>query len=178
MSTAEAQGSATVIPANQGVKVEASVTVHKPVHDVYQEWRNLEHLPQFMSHLKEVRPEGEYRSHWVAEGPMGMSVEWDAEITNDNRDEAIAWQSVDGSEIDTAGSVHFRPIENGETEVRVNLKFNPPGGRLGAAFAKILGNDPEAQIREDLQRFKHLMETETGETMENERGRSPRSENL
>jgi hypothetical protein len=40
----------------------------------------------------------------------------------------------------------------------VELLYRPPAGRLGAAFAMLFGEEPEQQIREDLRRFKELME--------------------
>lgn len=156
----QGEGPATVIEAGAGVRIEHSVTINKPQEELYRYWRKLENLPRIMSHLKEVKETGPYRSHWVANGPLGMNVEWDAEIHNDRPNEMIAWRSLEGSDINTAGSVHFtRSAVNGWTEVRVNLKFEPPAGKLGAAIAWLFGQDPTHQIREDLARFKQVMET-------------------
>jgi uncharacterized membrane protein len=88
-----------------------------------------------------------------------MKVEWDAEIVTDKPNEVIAWRSLDGSDVDTAGSVHFRELPGGRgTEVRVELKYDPPAGKLGTAVAKLFGLSPEAQIRADLRRFKQILE--------------------
>jgi uncharacterized membrane protein len=96
----------------------------------------------------------------VADAPLGMTVEWEAEVVEDRPNEMISWKSLDGADVDTAGSVHFRELPAGRgTEVRVTLKYEPPAGKLGAVVAKLFGKDPEAQIREDLSRFKALMET-------------------
>ena len=149
-------GPGAVIPARGGVKVEHSVTINKPAAELYRFWRSLSQLPQFMEHLKEVREDGD-RSHWVARGPLGMSVEWDAELITDTPNETISWRSLPGSDVDTAGSVHFRPAGGG-TEVRVSLKYDPPAGKVGAAIARLLGESPEHQVRADLERFKALME--------------------
>jgi uncharacterized membrane protein len=148
----------SVIPATEGVRIEESITIKRPAMMLYRFWRNFSQLPRFMSHLREVREEGD-RSHWVAKGPLGMSIEWDAELLNATPHELIAWRSLPGSDIDTAGSVHFRPAGNRGTEVRVNLKYDPPAGKLGSAVAKLFGVDPTRQIRDDLNRFKHFMET-------------------
>ena len=103
---------------------------------------------------------GENRSHWVASGPMGHTVEWDAEIIREVPNRLIGWRSLEGSDVDLAGSVQFKPLLNGRgTEVRVELQYNPPAGHLGAAVAKLLGNDPRKQIQSDLKRFRTLMET-------------------
>jgi uncharacterized membrane protein len=142
----------------RGVHVEHSVTINRPVSEVYRFWRNLENLPKFMRHLETVAMREEGISHWVARGPGGMRVEWDARIINEIENKVIGWQSLEGSTIATAGSVHFEETDRG-TVVRVHLQYNPPGGRLGAAVAWLTGEEPNLQVREDMRRFKQLMET-------------------
>jgi uncharacterized membrane protein len=142
----------------RGIHVEESVTVNRPLADLYRFWRNFENLPTFMNHLESVAMREEGVSHWVAKGPAGMRVEWDARIINEVSNKVIGWQSLDGSTISTAGSVNFDQDPHG-TRVTVNLQYNPPGGRLGAAVAKLFGEEPNQTIREDLRRFKQLMET-------------------
>lgn len=46
------------------------------------------------------------------------------------------------------------------------IEYNPPGGAIGAAGAKLFGEEPEQQIGDDLRRFKQLMEA--GEIATNE----------
>ena len=77
-------------------------------------------------------------SHWVAEGPGGRSqYQWDAEIINEVQDELIAWKSLPGSEVDSAGSVRFNDAPGGRgTEIRVELQYNPPAGIVGAWVAR------------------------------------------
>jgi uncharacterized membrane protein len=153
------RGPATVIPARHGVKVEEAMTINRPAHDLYQFWRDFERLPHFMRHLESVHNSGGNRSHWVAKGPMGMHVEWDAEIYTEKPDEMIAWRSLEGADVDNTGSIHFRPAPAGRgTEMHVVLKYDPPAGKAGALIAKLFGKDPEGLIREDLYRFKQLME--------------------
>ena len=116
----------------QGIKVEQSVTINRPVLEVYRFWRNFENLPRFMDHLEAVTVMDETRSHWVAKGPAGTRVEWDAVIHNEIDDELIAWRSLPGSEVNNAGSVHFTPLGRRDgTEVRVVLSYEPPAGKLG-----------------------------------------------
>jgi uncharacterized membrane protein len=141
-----------------GIHVEESVSINKPVAEVFRFWRNFENLPKFMNHLESVSVREAGVSHWVARGPAGINVEWDARIINEIDNKLIGWQSLDGSMVSTAGSVNFRETDRG-TDVRVNLQYNPPAGRLGAAVARLLGEEPAVQIREDLRRFKQLMET-------------------
>jgi uncharacterized membrane protein len=143
----------------QGIKVEESVTINRPVLEVFRFWRNFENLPRFMDHLESVTVIDDTRSHWVAKGPAGSRVEWDAVIHNEVADELIAWRSLPGSEVNNAGSVHFTPTPDGtSTDVRVVLSYEPPAGKLGAAVAKLLGEEPSQQVAEDLRRFKQVMD--------------------
>jgi uncharacterized membrane protein len=151
-------GPVTSIPRGKGIKVEESVTVNRPVLEVYRFWRNFENLPRFMDHLESVTVIDENQSHWVAKGPAGARVEWDAVIHNEIDDELIAWRSLPGSEVNNAGSVHFTPTPQGGTEVRVVLSYDPPAGRLGAVVAKLLGEEPSRQVRDDLRRLKQVMD--------------------
>lgn len=105
-----------------------------------------------MTHLESVAERDAGITHWVARGPAGTRVEWDARIINEIDGKLIGWQSLEGSPVSTAGSVNFRPTSRG-TEVRVHLQYNPPAGRLGAALAWLFGEEPGIQIREDLRRF-------------------------
>lgn len=144
---------------SNGVLVDVSVTVGRARDTLYQCWRQLENLPSFMTHLESVSQIDARRSHWVAKAPAGRTVSWDAEIINDAPNELIGWRTLDGADVVSAGSVRFKPTGNdGETEVHVRLQYAPPAGRVGAAIAWMLGEDPAQAIREDLRRFKALME--------------------
>ena len=159
----------------RGVHVEESVTINRPVAQVYRFWRNFENLPRFMRHLESVAVREEGVSHWVAKGPAGTRVEWDARIINDVENKVIGWQSLDGSMIATAGSVNFDETGRG-TVVRVNLQYNPPAGKLGSTVAWLFGEEPTLQIHEDLRRFKALLETGEIPTIDGQpSGRAARS---
>lgn len=144
----------------RGIHVEESTTVNKPVDAVYRFWRNFENLPLFMNHLQSVAVREAGVSHWAASGPAGIPVEWDARIINEIDNKLIAWQSLRGSTIATAGSVNFDEVPGGTT-VTVKLQYRPPAGRLGAAVSRLLGEEPARAIHDDLRRFKQLMETGT-----------------
>ena len=147
-------------PADQGTEVTRSVTIGKPVGELYSYWRNLENLPQIMRHLESVTMMGDGRSHWVAKGPAGSKVEWDAETTEERENERLAWRSLPDADVQNEGEVRFReaPGDRG-TEITVSLTYHPPGGALGAAVAKLFGREPYQQIGEDLNRFKQRQET-------------------
>lgn len=158
VNTAENAGKG--LSANRGVKVEKSITINKSPEELYRFWRNFENLPRFMDHLESVKTMGDKRSHWVAKAPAGTTVEWDAEIFNEKENEMIAWRSLEGADVDNVGSVHFRLAPGGRgTEIKVSLKYDPPGGVVGAAIAKLFGEEPSQQIEEDLRRLKQVMET-------------------
>ena len=151
-----------------GVIVEESVTINRSSAELYRFWRNLENLPRFMSHLESVERITDTLSRWRAKGPAGTTVEWNAEIINEVPDQVIGWRSIEGSDVVSAGSVNFDDAGPGRgTRVRVRLQYSPPGGKVGAAIAKMMGRDPATEIREDLRRFKQLIEA--GEVATNER---------
>jgi uncharacterized membrane protein len=158
VSTADKHNDATVIPAKQGVKVEKTITVNRPASELYGFWREVENLPKVMRHLKRVDAIDRTRSHWVAEA-LGKEVEWDAEIFNDRENEAIAWRSLPGGDVDTAGSVHFKPLgQTQATQMTVSLKFDPPAGKVAAWLADLLGDGLEDKVADDLCNFKRFME--------------------
>jgi len=140
------------------IHVRKAVTIDKPAEELYRFWRNFEDLPRFMRHLQSVRSDGG-RLQWVSAAPLGRHVSWEAEIVEDRENELISWRSLPGSQIENQGVVRFLAGPEGRgTEMRVDLLYRPPAGRAGAAFAMLFGEEPEQQIREDLRRFKELME--------------------
>ena len=143
-----------------GVNVDESVTINRPVEELYRFWRNLENLPKFMQHLESVERVTDTLSRWRAKGPAGSTVEWNAEIINEVPNQVIGWKSIEGSDVVSAGSVHFDSDGAGRgTRVRVRLQYSPPGGKVGATIAWLFGRDAATEIREDLRRFKQLIET-------------------
>jgi uncharacterized membrane protein len=158
---------------SRGVIVESSVTLYRPVQEIYSYWRQLENLPRFMYHLDEVRDLGGRRSEWTAKGPLGSTVSWQAEIIQDVPPEMISWRTLPDSDVVSAGSVWFKSAGGDHgTEVRVKLQYDPPAGKVGATVAWLFGEDPQQEIDEDLRRFKQLLET--GEIATGARYRSRR----
>lgn len=144
---------------DQGVHVHAAVTIDRKPEELFAFWRSLENLPHIMSHLETVTEIDNKRSHWVAKAPVGMTVEWDAEIVSETENQSIMWRSTEGAQITNAGSVRFVPVagERG-TEVHVELTYHPPAGAVGVAVAKLFGEEPQHQIEDDLRHFKQFME--------------------
>lgn len=140
--------------------LEHSVVINRSAEELYSFWRDFQNLPRFMNHLHSVQVTSPTRSHWVAQGPAGTNVEWDAEIITDTPNEVISWRSLECADVANAGSVRFERAPGGRgTVVRVKMQYRPMGGVVGAKLAKAFGQAPEKQIKVDLYRFKQLMET-------------------
>jgi uncharacterized membrane protein len=148
------------LAAGRGARVERTVTILRSPETLYARWRDLARLPQLMPHLESVTPLDQGHSRWVARGPSGTRVVWEAEITADEPGRLIAWRSVGSSDVENAGSVRFTPAPGGRgTEVKVLLSYERPAGRLGEAAVTLLGENGDEEVREDLRRFKQKMET-------------------
>ncbi|MEP6637358.1 MAG: SRPBCC family protein [Acidobacteriota bacterium] len=140
--------------------VEKSITINSSPAELFNFWRKLENLPRFMEGLESVTQMGGNRSHWVAQGPGGTKVEWDAEIFNEIENELIAWRSLSHADVDNAGSVRFESAAGGRgTRVSVNLNYNAPGGTVGVLITKLFGREPGQLVEENLRRLKQLIET-------------------
>ena len=180
-ASSEEESASPSKPGANGVQVRDVVTINKSPEELYAFWRDFTNLPKFMNHLESVTVQDDKRSHWVAKAPLGRTASWDADIINETPNRLIAWQSVPGSGIASAGSVRFEPAMGGRgTEVRISLDYNPPAGVVGATVAKLFGEEPQIQVAEDLRRFKNLMETGETPTIEGQPvgGRSAKGQAL
>ncbi|HEX6074650.1 MAG TPA: SRPBCC family protein [Micromonosporaceae bacterium] len=149
---------ATRTRSNRAVRVERAVTVNRTPAEVYAYYRDFSNLPRFMTHLERVDMLGNGRSHWVAKAPL-RHVEWDAEITEEVPDQVIGWRALEHAGVPNAGQVSFAPAPGGRgTEVRVSLTYRPPAGAAGVALARLVGEDPDQQVREDLRHLKQVLE--------------------
>jgi len=163
-TASKGQGAETTsVPYELGIRVDQCITIARPRHEVFSFWQDVANLPRFMENVITVQDLGGGRSHWVARGPAGRTVEWDATVHNRVDNELIAWRTLPGSDVDHAGSVIFRDAANGRgTELIVALQYNPPAGAIGALLATIWGAEPSQQIRGDLYRLKRLLESGEG----------------
>jgi uncharacterized membrane protein len=138
---------------------ETSIATVKSPEECYRFWRDVENLPRFMESLESVRALDERRFHWVAKGPAAARLEWDCEITEDRPGAALAWRTLNGAQVPNAGSAIFEPAPHGRgTIVRLSIHYRPIGGQLTSALARLLRQDPQSQVRQDLRRFKQLLE--------------------
>jgi uncharacterized membrane protein len=147
----------TKVAEDGSLRVSAGVTVNRSAEDAYALWRDFSRLPAFMTHLESVTDDGK---HWTATAPGGGTVEWDAEVVDDVPGERLSWRSMPGADVDNAGTVTFGPAPGGRgTEVRAEISYDPPAGKLGNAVARLLGEEPRQQVTDDMRRFKQIMET-------------------
>jgi uncharacterized membrane protein len=143
-----------------GIKVSEHVIIYKSPQELYSIWRNLENLPRIMRHVESVEVIDDKRSRWKVRGPAGVSISWEAEIVQDIPPELITWQTLEGADIIHAGSVSFQPVlEGAGTEVKVTLRYDPPGGVATSAIAGLLGQEPSQQIKQDLRDFRRQVES-------------------
>jgi uncharacterized membrane protein len=147
-------------PSSTKAETHAVFLVNASPEQAYTLWRDFQGLPRFMVHLKSVREVDDWRSEWVALGPGQREIRWNAEITEDTPVQRIAWRSLPDSDVQTSGSVEFRADPQGRgTFVTANVHYGLPGGPLTYGFAALFGKNPEFVVREDLRRFKRLLET-------------------
>lgn len=145
---------------NKGIQVRQSFTINAPAEQLYGFWRRFSNFPRFMKHVISVEEIDGNRSHWVVKAPAGRTVEWDAEVVEEAPGRVIAWRTVGDADIRHGGRVEFTPATGGRgTVVAVRMSYESPAGAAGALLAKLFGEEPEMQIRDDLRRFKCLVET-------------------
>jgi uncharacterized membrane protein len=153
---------AAVLPSRK-LEAERAYTIMRPRHELYAFWRDFENLPQFMEHLESVTVTSDRRSHWVTKAPIGKPISWDAELTEDVEDRVIAWRSLPDSVVENSGQVHFSDAADGRgTTVRARIIYQAPGGKTVQEISRFFGESASQQLRDDLRRFKQVMEA--GET--------------
>jgi uncharacterized membrane protein len=143
----------------RGIQIQKTINIAAGVEQVFDFWTRHEEFPRFMSNVHEVKKTGENRYHWTVAGPLGVSVEWDAEITKQIPNTLLAWKSLDGSAIEQTGIIHFTPTTEGDTCVDISLSYNPPAGAIGHLIAMLFGADPKSEMDADLMRMKSFIET-------------------
>src|SRR4051812_38330149 len=142
------------------MRTRTAITVNRPREEVYSFWHDFTNLPRFMQHLESVETRDDRYSHWKAKAPAGRAVEWEAVVTEDVPSSKIAWKSEGNTPVPNSGTVEFSDAPGLQgTELTVTIEVAMPAGRAGKLAAKLFGEDPEQQIRDDLRHFKQIMET-------------------
>jgi len=148
------------LSGSKGVLVCEGVRIERAAEDIFDFWRDLPNLPRFMAYVDRIDLLGDGKSHWVIKGPAGVTLEWNAQIINEQRPRLLAWESIGTSDVVSAGSVKFTPLGVDATDVEVRLQYDPPAGKIGAALAAIVGAAPSKVLRDDLHRLKQLLESD------------------
>jgi uncharacterized membrane protein len=158
LSHAPQEGQSASVDERPGVR--HSITVMQPVETVYTFWNDFRNFPRFMQNLESVEVSDDGRSHWVAKGPLGRTIAWDAEVVANVPNQSIAWRSIPGSTIENTGTVSFKAAPGGRgTEVHVDIRYRLPGGKVTATLAKLFAENPDREVYDDLRAFKQQMET-------------------
>ena len=145
--------------SSSGVHLQVAFTINKPVSEVFGYWRDLEGLPRFMRHLESVRKLDDRRSEWTMRGPMGARFTWQSEIVDQAENRHIIWRSMPGSLVESSSSLQFRDAPGGRgTELIAAMHYGRIGNYVGSGLAEVLGTLPERALREELRRFKQLLE--------------------
>jgi uncharacterized membrane protein len=139
------------------IEINRSTQIDVPVEQMYEFWNNFTNFPKFMANIQEVQDKGDGHYHWIAKGPAGIPVEWDAVVTENEPNKTIAWESVPASEIKNRGKVNFEKAGEGKTQVSVHMSYNPPAGVIGHTVAQLFGQDPETAMIEDFNRLRSLL---------------------
>jgi uncharacterized membrane protein len=147
-----------VLSGSGGIRVKESISIRADARDVFRVWDEVENLPIFMEHVERVERLDDRTTRWTVRAPGGLAVTWEAEVINRIEPQLIAWKSLPGADVVSAGSVRFRPTRRG-TQVTVHMQYEPPLGKAGAFGAWLAGHDPATSLRADLRRLKRLMET-------------------
>ena len=159
METLKDNKSTSSSSSSSNVNIRVTSEINKPIFQVYAFWRNLENLPKFMSHLASVEEIDNVTSEWTAKGPMGVGqISWKAKIVKEEKGELLSWKSVEGSTIDNAGKVVFKPSENG-TIIDVTISYRAQLGTVGESAAKLLNPYFESMVKEDIESLKEYLES-------------------
>ena len=143
----------------RAIDFHKTININAPIERVFEFWKNTDNFPHFMTNVREVRNLGNGRSQWTVAGPAGLSVKWNAVVTEFIPNKIIAWRSEPGSAVANAGIVRFEPNNGAGTRVTIRMSYNPPAGAIGHAFAKIFGANPKREMDQDLLRMKTMIET-------------------
>jgi uncharacterized membrane protein len=149
--------SAASVRDGKGVKMEITMTINRPAEELFAFWRNFENLPRVMEHIESVQCLDERRSRWRARSSKDKQIEWEADVINERPNEMIAWRTLEGSDVQHAGSIWFTAAPEGlGTEVKLAVEYETSG--FADMLATLARRSPAQQMREDLRHFKQLME--------------------
>ena len=139
-------------------KIEESIDVKVPVRVAYDQWTQFEEFPRFMDGVESVEQIDDTNLHWIAK-IGGIRKEWDAEITQQEPDQRVAWKSTTGA--DNGGAVDFHRLDDQLTRITLTMDVAPEGvvEKVGDAVGV-----PARMVSGDLERFKEYIEERSAAT--------------
>jgi uncharacterized membrane protein len=137
--------------------IEESVTIQRPVEEVFGFYRDFTNLPSFVGDVMAVEQVGPATFQWTIQGPLGIRVNSTIKVTEERTNELICYQTAGVAGLSGYWEIHFaRAYHVGETEVREIMKI--PLGRLGRTALGLIGKFPAEEVSANLHRLKELME--------------------
>ena len=152
-------GATADAPGGEASASASAVTINRAAGELFDYWRDFANLPHFMDNVERIDVIDDRKSHWVVKAPAGETVEWDAEIVEEQPGSLLVWRSVEGADVSNSGRVEFRDAGARGTVVTATIAYDPPAGVIGKLIAKLFQREPAIQGRRDLRRFKQIMET-------------------
>ncbi|WP_263419607.1 SRPBCC family protein [Terriglobus albidus] len=146
-------------PTSEKYQIEASITILRPVDDVFRFYRDFRNLPRFLGDVMAVELIGIRTSRWTIEGPFGIRTHWTVEVTEERPDELIRYETVTLPEIRTSWDVHFAPASDDAATTEVREVMKAPFGKIGQAALALIGKRPSSEVSANLRRLKELLET-------------------
>lgn len=153
------KGEPSDLDHDRSIHVRQAVIIEHPRADVYAYCRNLTLYPRVMDRLERIEFRSPTTSRWVLHGPAGTHLSWELEVVAEREGEWIAWRTIEPSDVPNTGTLMFRTVRGGATELFVSLEVQPPFGQIGDTVARLFGQSPDQQVRHALQRFKQLVES-------------------
>ena len=136
-----------------------SIEVTAPIENCYTLWTDFENFPSFMNHVKQVHYVGDTNIlHWKVQGPLGKTLEWDAEIVELEPNRLVSWRSLPHTGINSSGTIIFSQKDPHTVKIDVSMMYETPAGAMGEFIADTLYH-PRDMVREDLANFKKIVET-------------------
>ncbi len=148
----------TSLPPHEVNQVESSVTIQRPLSEVFSFYRNFGNLPLFLGDVMAIQQIDQVHSRWTIQGPLGIRVHWTIKVTEERANELIRYETTGSPRLRTYWEIHFFfGSQAGATEVREVMRA--PFGRLGRAALALIGKYPAEEVHANLHRFKEIMET-------------------
>ncbi|GAA5191074.1 hypothetical protein GCM10023322_47620 [Rugosimonospora acidiphila] len=138
--------------------VEATVTIGRPVADVFDFYRDFRNLPRFLGDVMAIQQLGATTFRWTIEGPLGVRLKSTIRLTEERANELIRYETTSPPGVRTYWTVHFSPAPDSDG-TRVREVLNTPFGGLGRGALALVGKPPAAEVAANLRRLKQVIET-------------------